>query len=81
MVSNAEMEKQMYNSEWQFEMEAELNARDDYWSEIAAEHHESQEALDYEAEMNYQEEVKANLDAMEARGGPAYFFPSTDMPW
>jgi hypothetical protein len=42
---------------------------------------ENLDVLKAEAEFYHQEEIKENLDAMEARGGPEYFFPSTDLPF
>ena len=64
----------MYNQNWQDEMEAELNGRDDYWSEIRAEHQESKEALDAEQAFYFQEDCIRTQDEMEARGGPDHHF-------
>jgi hypothetical protein len=52
-----------------------------HYSSYEAMQGESLAMLEAEAEFYYQEGIKENLDAMEARGGPEYFFPSTDLPF
>ena len=61
-------------SDFEQEMQSEYNAQFDYYSEAYSNEVESIESLKQEAHSNWVEEVKEDIDAIEARGGPEYLF-------
>jgi hypothetical protein len=71
----------MFQHIWQEEMDYEVNARDDYWAEIAAEHKEDQSTLDAEQQYYFEQNCIAEQDAMEARQGPLPMLIAPDWPF
>jgi len=57
------------------EQDYSFNSQFDYASEAFGDMRETREDLDYEMKCRYQDQVKTDLDAMETRGGPDYYFP------
>jgi hypothetical protein len=66
---------------YQEECDYQLNAHYDYVSEAFGGDVESQATLDAEAEYYDYLNLDAAMDAMEARGGPAYHFDTDPIPF